>query len=113
MCPQDVRRTRDRAGTDDPIPRPFPRILMDLDRLGWRGGTEVLEALSARGEAVGRVAVEHRGGYLVYSEAGEVLAEVSGRIRHEARLGGTAGLPAVGDWVAIRPRPGEDRATIR
>jgi ribosome biogenesis GTPase / thiamine phosphate phosphatase len=86
---------------------------MDLDRLGWRGGPEVLEALSARGESVGRVAIEHRGGYLLYTEAGEVTAEVSGRFRHEARLGTTPGLPAVGDWVAIRPRPGEDRATIR
>jgi ribosome biogenesis GTPase len=86
---------------------------MDLDQLGWRGDRAALDALAARGETVGRVAVEHRGGYLLYTETGEVMAGPSGRLRHEAHLGKTPGLPAVGDWVAIRSRPGEDKATIR
>jgi ribosome biogenesis GTPase / thiamine phosphate phosphatase len=33
-------------------------------------------------------------------------------LRHEAVAGKPPGLPAVGDWVALRPRPGEVRATI-
>jgi ribosome biogenesis GTPase len=88
-------------------------MTLTLDQLGWRGEHSAIEALAARGEEAGRVAVEHRGGYLVYAEAGEVLAEVSGRLGHEARRGEGPGLPAVGDWVAIRRHPGENRATIR
>jgi ribosome biogenesis GTPase len=80
---------------------------MTLHELGWRG-----DAPPTQADSVGRVAVEHRNGYVVYTEAGEVAAEVAGRLRHEAAAGKPPGLPAVGDWVALRPRPGEARATI-
>ena len=80
---------------------------MTLHELGWRG-----DAPPTRADSVGRVAVEHRNGYVVYTGAGEVAAEVSGRMRHEAATGTPPGLPAVGDWVTLRPRPGEARATI-
>jgi ribosome biogenesis GTPase len=58
----------------------------------------------------GRVAVQHRGAFVLYSELGEFWAEVSGRMRHHAA--GKAGLPAAGDWVACRARPEEKSATI-
>jgi ribosome biogenesis GTPase len=45
------------------------------------------------------VAVEHRGGYVLYTESGELRAEVSPRLR--SRASGRADFPAVGDWVAI------------
>lgn len=80
---------------------------MTLHELGWRG-----DALPNSADCIGRVAVEHRSGYVVYTEPGEVAAEVAGRLRHEAADGRSMGLPAVGDWVALRPRPGEARATI-
>jgi ribosome biogenesis GTPase len=48
----------------------------------------------------GRVSAQHRGEYDVLTEAGELRARVSGRLRHEAGSG--ADLPAVGDWVALR-----------
>ncbi|MGB2954034.1 MAG: ribosome small subunit-dependent GTPase A [Gaiellaceae bacterium] len=67
-----------------------------LARLGW---TEEREAEWDRsGDLVpGRVAVEHRSAYVVYTEEGEVWAELAGRLRHLGEL------PAVGDWVAVRP----------
>jgi ribosome biogenesis GTPase len=86
---------------------------MDLAQFGWRGDSDSLRELAARGETAGRVAVEHRGAFLLYTEAGEVLAEVSGRLRHDAHLGKLPALPAVGDWVAFQPRPGEAKGTIR
>jgi ribosome biogenesis GTPase len=57
-----------------------------------------------------RVVEEQRAAYRVASEAGELVAEVSGHLLFEAM--GTAGLPAVGDWVLIDARPDEGRATI-
>jgi ribosome biogenesis GTPase / thiamine phosphate phosphatase len=57
-----------------------------------------------------RVAGESRGIYFVWSEFGELTAEVSGRFRHAAAE--AEGYPAVGDWVAVSPRPAEGKATI-
>lgn len=51
-----------------------------------------------------RVTAEHRGGFTVVTETGDLLAEVAGRMRHEAASRDQ--LPAVGDWVAVRPYPG-------
>ena len=67
---------------------------MTLEQLGWRGPRE---DLVASGESLGRVAVEHRDGFLLYTEAGEIPATLAGRLRHEA----DAVWPAVGDWVAL------------
>src|SRR5262245_50297914 len=58
----------------------------------------------------GRVSVEHRGQYQFYGPQGEGLAQVSGRLRHLAA--GRADFPAVGDWVALRPSPGDGPAVI-
>jgi ribosome biogenesis GTPase len=86
---------------------------MTLDELGWRHRVNTPDDDAAQGATVGRVAVEHRSGYILYSEAGELTAEVSGKLRHAAQQGKPPGLPAVGDWVLCRPRPGEDKATIQ
>jgi ribosome biogenesis GTPase len=64
----------------------------DLGALGWTA--ELADALEQPLDP-GRVAVEHRGGYLVYTAAGERRARLPGRSRHE-------GVDvAVGDWVAL------------
>jgi ribosome biogenesis GTPase / thiamine phosphate phosphatase len=62
---------------------------------------EALAALPEHGLVAGRVVREHRGLYRVQTEDGEVVAENAGRLRHDAlsRLD----LPAVGDFVALRP----------
>ncbi len=52
------------------------------------------------------MAVEHRSEYVIYTEHGELRAELAGRLRHGDEH------PAVGDWVAVALRPSEGRATI-
>jgi ribosome biogenesis GTPase / thiamine phosphate phosphatase len=73
---------------------------LNLHDLGWSDqlATE-FEPHAAAGLAPARVAVEHRGGYVLYAEAGELRAEVSPRLR--SRASGRADFPAVGDWVAV------------
>ncbi len=60
----------------------------------------------------GRVAVEHRQGYRLYTAEGDVQAEASGRLHYEAKKHG-APLPVVGDWVLARPVDGGNRAVIQ
>ena len=85
--------------------------MRSLADLGWSeyfqkqlGGEEFKHSVPAR------VAGEHRGFYRVIAERGAWLAELAGRLRYDARARG--GLPSVGDWVLVRPRSAEDRATI-
>lgn len=75
-----------------------------LETLGWDSRWEAVRAsvtTSATGELVpARVAVQHRGVYVLYTAAGEAGASVSGRFRHETRA--PADFPVVGDWVLVR-----------
>jgi ribosome biogenesis GTPase / thiamine phosphate phosphatase len=48
--------------------------------------------------------------FRVVTEEGELTADVSGRLRHVTR--DKAELPAVGDWVALRPDWAASRASI-
>ena len=57
-----------------------------------------------------RVVEELKRFHRVRSEDGEFLAEIAGRIRYQAE--DREDLPAVGDWVAVAPRPAEGRARI-
>jgi ribosome biogenesis GTPase len=67
-----------------------------LDELGWDSGWEESFAPYA-GLLPGRVAVEHRGEFVVFAEDGERRARVAGRLRHQ-------GEPVVvGDWVGCAP----------
>ena len=59
---------------------------------------------------VARVAEENREGYRIFCEKGELLAELSGKVRHATSS--RADLPAVGDWVLAQLRLGDNRATI-
>jgi ribosome biogenesis GTPase / thiamine phosphate phosphatase len=73
-----------------------------LDSLGWTPAHEDQFAPhAADGLEPARVAVEHRGAYLLYTARGEQQAELTGRLRHAAAQRGE--LPAVGDWVAVTP----------
>jgi ribosome biogenesis GTPase len=84
---------------------------VDLAALGWRPHfAQSFAPLAEKGFAPARVAVRHNQLYRLYSEHGELLAEVAGKARHEA--GGTQDLPVVGDWVAMSARASEGRATI-
>jgi ribosome biogenesis GTPase len=74
---------------------------MNLSDLGWNPRVEVgFQPYRSDGFAPARVAREDREHYLLYTETGERLAQVSGKFRFAAT--GRADFPAVGDWVAIR-----------
>jgi len=86
-------------------------VLSKLEELGWsEERTEQFEPHTAQGRVPGRIAVQHRGAYVVATENGDLRAEAAGRLVHEAAS--PADLPAVGDWVAVAPRPDEGAATI-
>ena len=59
---------------------------------------------------LGRVALEHKRMYRVWTEQGELLCEVSGRFSFNAI--NREDFPAVGDWVALMPRSDEGKGTI-
>lgn len=84
---------------------------MDLTSFGWNEFFEVsFKSYEGQGFTAGRVALEHKNFYRIYTEHGEVLAEISGKLRYEAV--NRSDLPAVGDWVVIRSRPEHDRVMI-
>jgi ribosome biogenesis GTPase len=85
--------------------------ITDLRTLGWDDFFETsFKSYAADGYSCGRVALEHKNLYRVYTEHGEVFAEISGKLRHEAV--DRRDLPCVGDWVVIRSRPEGGRAMI-
>jgi ribosome biogenesis GTPase len=82
-----------------------------LEQLGWNGFfTEAMAPLSRQGLVPARVIAEHRGLYRVSGTAGEMPAEVTGRLmfRAQERLD----YPAVGDWVAAAVLDQGERAVI-
>jgi ribosome biogenesis GTPase len=83
-----------------------------LRELGWN--EEVSRAFvpfAAAGLVPGRVVAGLTRLLRVGTDDGETLAEASGGLRHQAR--GEAELPAVGDWVGLRPRAAGQRAVIQ
>ncbi|MDQ3916674.1 MAG: ribosome small subunit-dependent GTPase A [Actinomycetota bacterium] len=80
----------------------------DLNELGWTPELEEhMAPHRATGHVPGRVAVQHRIGYVVYTEAGETDARLPGRLRRDGN-----DLPAVGDWVVLRPLPNEPETIV-
>jgi ribosome biogenesis GTPase len=81
-----------------------------LDALGWSPELAgAFEPHAREGLAPARVTAQHRGAYVLAAAEGELTGEPSGRLRHAVVE--QADLPAVGDWVAIRPA-GKARAVI-
>jgi ribosome biogenesis GTPase len=75
---------------------------MQLGFLGWDGSfADQFAPWAASGHRPARVTAAHRAGFLVATEAGELLAKPTGRLRHLAGPS-VADLPAVGDWVCLR-----------
>jgi ribosome biogenesis GTPase len=81
-----------------------------IDQYGWSPSLSLDFAPHAAREYIpGRITVQLRGHYVVATDHGELNAQLSGRFVHEAT---EASHPAVGDWVALAPRPDEGTATI-
>jgi ribosome biogenesis GTPase len=82
-----------------------------LARYGWNEFFAAhFHEFAERGYVAGRVTLEYNQFYRVYTEQGEILAEIAGRLKHEAES--RAGLPAVGDWVALRVVESGNKAMI-
>ena len=85
-----------------------------LESLGWNEAFAEsfndLTRITTDALVPARVSVEHNHLYRVSTGQEELLAESTGKLRHEAS--NAEGLPAIGDWVAVRIRRGELKATI-
>jgi ribosome biogenesis GTPase / thiamine phosphate phosphatase len=82
-----------------------------LEALGWDAAwASELERLGDHNLIPGRIAAQHRGAYVLWTERGELRAEVSGRLRYA--LAPVHGLPTVGDWVGAAADPSSDRAVV-
>ncbi len=81
---------------------------MNLIDLGWDQyfADQLAQIEVKKGFKTARVAVEYKGIYKLYTESGEVLAEITGRMRYNNQF------PAVGDWVIIDLQDNSDRAII-
>ena len=82
-------------------------MTLDLNALGWDDDWSASFApYETDGLVPARVAVQHRGGYVLLAERGELRAEAARRLVREDALA------TVGDWVAVRILPGEERALV-
>lgn len=83
----------------------------NLTSYGWNAEFAThFQPFAADGCHAGRVVLEYNQFYRVFTNEGEVLAETTGKLRHEAQS--RADMPAVGDWVALKKRPDQQYARI-
>lgn len=81
-------------------------FVMNLDILGWREQLTLSFApFAIQGLQVGRVALQQKQIYTLYTEWGVIAAEVSGKLRHQAIS--SEDYPCVGDWVVIQRQPNQ------
>ncbi len=84
---------------------------MNLDNLGWNSFfAQNFNKYLSQGYTVGRVVQQQKNTYILYSELGEISAEISGKMRYRASF--RADFPAVGDWVVIGDLNSQQKATI-
>jgi len=84
---------------------------LSIQELGWnKGFQESFENINDEFK-VGRVAIEYKNMYKLFTSDGEILATVSGKLNHSAQR--REDYPAVGDWVIIdRTSRSEGNAVI-
>jgi ribosome biogenesis GTPase len=85
---------------------------VDLRDLGWDDALRhQFEPWAAKPHVQpGRVFIEFNYIFRVYIHGGETEAVLAGRLKHHATS--RSELPAVGDWVVVRTRPGDERGSI-
>ncbi len=82
-----------------------------LNKYGWNDFFEAsFSEYADKGVTVARIAVEHRNYYELYSAQGDITADKSRKLFYNSE--NNIDLPAVGDWVVIRPIPNEKKAVI-
>lgn len=83
----------------------------NLAGLGWDAGhTRLFQPYHELGLLPARVVCEHRQASEISLGGEPMPATCTGRLLHETST--RSDLPVVGDWVAVRLRPGEARADI-
>ena len=86
---------------------------MSLTKLGWNAALDAqFAAHRAAGLVPARIAVEDKHSFRVWTADAEMPAQVTGKFLHEAR-GAKSTLPKVGDWVAVKLVPNEEKAVIQ
>jgi len=86
---------------------------MGLTKLGWNAERdEQFAPYLAKGLIPARVAVEDKHFYRIWTVDAELTAQIIGKLMHEAR-GDHSKLPKVGDWVAVKLVPNEEKAMIQ
>ena len=86
---------------------------LGLTKLGWNTERDQQFApYLAKGFIPARVAVEDKHFYRVWTVEAELSAQITGKAMHEAR-GDHSKLPKVGDWVAVKLVPNEEKAQIQ
>ncbi len=84
---------------------------MKLELFGWNYFFEAqLVQYADQGLHPGRVTIQHKDRYVLFTERGEVNAKVSGKFRFE--ITGLHDFPAVGDWVVFEIDSGNQSAVI-
>lgn len=91
---------------------PDPDFDRALERWGWDEAWAAAAApLLGEGRLVGRVTSEDRLGYMLQTARGELRAVLPGRLR-KAAIEGAALKPAVGDWIVVEDRRGQDSLPV-
>lgn len=93
------------------MPTFMPDENLTLETLGWN---ETLERSFAsfrqQGLEPARVAVEDKHHFVLFNAEVPLIGKISGKLRHQAAS--PADLPKVGDWVAFKVLPNEEKALI-
>lgn len=84
---------------------------MELTQFGYNENVKVeFEKQAKENQIIGRISLEHKRMYRVWTAYGELLCEVSGKLAYDAQS--REEYPAVGDWVIVSPRIKEGKGTI-
>ena len=74
--------------------------MVDINSIGWNDYHEKnFQQYKQLGFEVGRITVENKTNYLLYTKFGEALGEPSGKLLFSSEY--QSELPKVGDWVAV------------
>ncbi len=85
---------------------------MNLYDLGWNHFFfQYFENYTDQNLIPARVTCVQRNLLTIFNETGELKAELAGKFLRDTV--GRADRPVVGDWVAIKPHPAEEKATIQ
>ncbi len=84
---------------------------LNINQFGFNEFFQVqLQAFEMNDYIAGRISLEHKRYYRVWTDEGELLCEVSGKLDFQAA--NREDYPAVGDWVVLQRMQGEEKGII-